>query len=774
QYDTKNRINKVIDSTNKEITITYTNNKITFISPYKTTEVNLTNNLLTSITSLGNTETITYNSKEIDKIISPSGITLKYEYLNDKINKVSKVTEIGSNGEEGNYLTFDYQLSDTKVIDRKGDINTYIFNNYGNVVGITNLDETQKLKNAYGKTYTFGSPENDNVNKLLTDKSLIKYVNNLIEDSSFEDNTNPFTSSNSSIISSIVEDSKSGVNALKIVSNNINSYLYKDVHVEKGKDYTFSLYVKNEVPLNISLSYNNKEEILSISDINNEYTRYELSINYEVSATSNLRIKIQPTKIGKVVIDDIQLEEGNVANYYNLINNGDLSNGLDGWVIDPNNDKKDYAEVVSISEDEKALKMNMKPLEYVSASKKFYVKGKKGDTFNLSFWYKNNAIEPSAFNGLMPGLWATIIFKYVNSEEMGTCVPAKQLNVGNNNWQFFSENFITEEDYEYLEFRVNSFGSANDCYLTNFSLFKDLEQYSYTYDDNGNLISATDLAKQTSTMKYNKNNQLLQTISPIGNKFTFEYDNKVTDRMIRAISPTGITNEIVYDENSNPIKNKINNRQILDDIDNNKTYYIRAKGTNKYFNVNPDKTLRVRENECSYDKFYIIKNDQNQIKFKHAVLNNYYLKNIDDSIKLTYGDYDNTFYLKTNDNSSYSIVKSNITYDPDNTESYINKAFTINDNYLITLSDWTSFNYNQEFFFEQADNKLFIESNATYTNDGRFIKSVTDSLCNTTLYNYNEVNGLLNTITDSNNNTTNYTYDSKLRVTNIKKGEEEV
>ncbi len=787
EYDTNNRISKVVDSTNQEITITYENNKIIFNSPYKTTEVNLTNNLITSITSLGNTETITYNSdKQIEKIISPSGITLKYEYLNDIINKVSKVTEIGSDGEEGNYLTFSYQLSDTKVVDRKGDINTYIFNNYGNVIGVTSLDETQKLKNAYGKTYTFGTPEENNANKLLTNKSLIKYVNNLIDDSSFEDNINSFKASNSSIVSSISNDAKSGLNSLKIVSNDINSYLYKDVNVDKGLDYTFSLYVKNEVPLNVSLSYDNKKEIVSIKEINTEYTRYEVSIHYDINASSDLKIEIQPSQVGEVIIDEVQLEEGEVANYYNLVTNSDLSSGLNGWEIDKSESSTVYVDTVSIPSGEKALRMHMAPLDYVSVVKRFNISGKKGDTFNLSFWYKNNGITPSYGEGLYPGLWATIFFGYAHSDEVGACVPARYLNVGNDNLQFYSENFVTDDDYDYLELRINSFGGANDCYLTNFSLFKDLEQYSYSYDDNGNLISSTDLAQETSTMKYNQNNQLLQTMSPMGNKFTFEYDNKVTDRMIRAISPTGITNEVIYDANSNPIKNKINNRKSLDEIDSNITYYVRAKGTNKYFNVNPNKTLRIKENECSYDKFYIIKHDiileedgqeivKTYYKFKHAVLNNYYLKVVGETIKLIYGDYDNEFELRTNMNSSYSIIKAYETDESTEDEIYyIYKAFTINDDYSITLSDWANEDYHQQFFFEQTENKLFIESNATYTDDGRFISSVTDSLENTSLYNYNEVNGLLKSVTDPNNNSTNYTYDTKLRLTNIKKGTEQV
>ena len=772
-YD-NNKLIKVIDGNDQEINVLYETNKITFISPHLNTVVLLNNNLITQITSLGVTENISYNKDNlIEKITNSNGLSTKYDYINQISFKVRKVSEISTLGNEGNYLTFSYNLNDTKVVDKKGHVNTYIFNEYGNVVGTTNLDENQDLKNAYGKTYSFGD-SSENANKLLTDKSLIKYVNNILQDSSFENSSDLFASSDSSIISSICDDARSSLNALKVVSNNVNSYIYKNVSVEKDEYYTFSLYVKNNVPLEVSLSYDNKKESLLVKEINNEFVRYQVSINYDKNAINDLKIEIRLMEIGQVIIDDVQLEIGEVANYYNLVDNSDFSYGLDGWKIERSTLEDDYVEIVPLSNDEKALKMNMAPLGYVSAVKKINIRGKKGDTFNLSFWYKNYSINPTGGEGLKPGLWATIFFRYPDDTEYGACVPDRYLNIGSDNWQFFSENFVTDDDYEYLELRLNSFGGANNCYFTNISLFKDLEEYSYDYDENGNLVSSTDLSKETSTMKYSQDNQLLQTISPIGNKFTFEYDNKFQNRMVRAISPTGVTNEIIYDKNNNPIKNKINNRKMFDEIDNNKTYYIRAKGTNKYFNVNSDKTLRVRENECSYDKFYIIKNDDDQIKFKHAILNNYYLKQIDNSIKLVYGDYDNIFYLRTNDNSSNSIVTSNVIIDSDDTESYINKAFTINEDYSISINDWEDSNYNQEFFFEQTDNKLFIESSATYTDDGRFINTVTDGLGNVSTYDYNTVNGLLNSVTDPNNSITNYTYNDKLQLINIKKGEEEV
>ncbi len=782
-YD-NNKLIKVIDGNEQEINVLYETNKITFISPHLNTIVLLNNNLITQITSLGVTENISYNKDNlIEKITNSNGLSTKYDYINQISFKVRKVSEISTLGNEGNYLTFSYNLNDTKVVDKKGHINTYIFNEYGNVVGTTNLDENQDLKNAYGKTYSFGD-SSENANKLLTDKSLIKYVNNIIQDSSFESGKpSTFKSSHIDNINVVSKQcARSGEYSLEVEIPRGGESIYKSFKVEKGKKYTFSAYFRginyfpeDDSSLDLILYYDNNYTVTHISKLTEDFVRYSVSIDYDVNALEDLKVVIRNMSAGhnSFYLDDMQLEEGEVANYYNLVDNSDFSYGLDGWTIAGDNNGE-YSEVVNVATGIKALKVHSEPLGGISVEKVFNISGKKGDTFNLSFWYKNEGIRPTAGEGLFPGLWATIFFHYDDSLEYGACVPARYFNIGSDNWQFFSENFIAEADYTKIEININNFGGANDYYVSNFSLFKDLEEYSYDYDENGNLVSSTDLSKETSTMKYSQDNQLLQTISPIGNKFTFEYDNKFQNRMVRAISPTGVTNEIIYDKNNNPIKNKINNRKMFDEIDNNKTYYIRAKGTNKYFNVNSDKTLRVRENECSYDKFYIIKNDDDQIKFKHAILNNYYLKQIDNSIKLVYGDYDNIFYLKTNDNSSNSIVTSNVIIDSDDTESYINKAFTINEDYSISINDWEDSNYNQEFFFEQTDNKLFIESSATYTDDGRFINTVTDGLGNVSTYDYNTVNGLLNSVTDPNNSITNYTYNDKLQLTNIKKGEEEV
>ena len=76
---------------------------------------------------------------------------------------------------------------------------------------------------------------------------------------------------------------------------------------------------------------------------------------------------------------------------------------------------------------------------------------------------------------------------------------------------------------------------------------------------------------------------------------------------------------------------------------------------------------------------------------------------------------------------------------------------------------------------ENTSNRV-IESTATYTTNGNFLASVTDTLNKTVGYNYNNNTGTLTSVTEnpsgSNSATTNYTYDNIYRLTKASRGYE--
>ena len=65
------------------------------------------------------------------------------------------------------------------------------------------------------------------------------------------------------------------------------------------------------------------------------------------------------------------------------------------------------------------------------------------------------------------------------------------------------------------------------------------------------------------------------------------------------------------------------------------------------------------------------------------------------------------------------------------------------------------------------DSVLSLESQASYSDHGNYLSSTTDSLGNTTEYDYDTLTGLLESVTDANQNKVRYTYDAKGRVVGL-------
>ncbi|WP_035382142.1 hypothetical protein, partial [Fervidicella metallireducens] len=72
---------------------------------------------------------------------------------------------------------------------------------------------------------------------------------------------------------------------------------------------------------------------------------------------------------------------------------------------------------------------------------------------------------------------------------------------------------------------------------------------------------------------------------------------------------------------------------------------------------------------------------------------------------------------------------------------------------------------------KDAAGTTVINSNATYTTDGNYIKEVEDSEGNKVSYSYNSTKGTLDKLTDANGSETNYVYDDLDRLTQVSKKE---
>ena len=435
-YDTSNRISKITDANNSSINITYNTDNTVISSDSTTTTINYTNNKITNIVTKNGTTSFIYNNNGlIEKIIDVNGLSKYFTYYETSPYKVKKITEYGLNNEQGASLEFNYGFLVTRVKDNKNRYNTYIFNEQGNTIGITNLNEEANLNNAYGKGTVYESnttyKENNGSyfedvnragNKIANEILAVKYTKNLIKNSSFEDDSEPLFGRTNAC-------SRTGSYSLNITNNMIVQYVDKN-----NIYYTFSGYFKNDKEISIiatSEAYATGPCYLFTDTIpkNDEFTRYSFTFLLPENKPYIL-INLNTASGGTAYLDDIQLEEGKIANYYNMLENGDFHNGLEGWEVsahDKNgNEYSNVASVVTLDGGVKALKIASNPDLDISVDTTLKVNGignlsedRVGDLYNLSFWYKNEGL-PKSGSGMEYSNSVLLSFYYTNiPEDMG-------------------------------------------------------------------------------------------------------------------------------------------------------------------------------------------------------------------------------------------------------------------------------------------------------------------------------------------------------------------
>lgn len=764
--DENHRISKVIDKNNSEISIQYGFDVIKVISPEGTIDINYDDGKLISIKKLGETTIFSYNEKQIiSRITDINGMSFVYEYYDKTPYKMKKVIQYGINNIEGQSFTLEYGFNSTSIIDYKGEYETVIFNDNGNVLSKNSLYSDENINDAYSLTQNYGYLPN----KLISQSIPVRYVKNYLKNTSFENEKKYFSIEDGAIEKILMEFSNdcsySGDRSLKIISKMAGQSVRYKVDVPKGKYYTFSGYFKGFEDAILTLYYESENGVKisqQIIEYSKDFERQDVTIYYEEEANTELIIEISFPEIGVLYVDDIQLEEGEIANNYNFIENSDFSEGFSDWKLEAYNensskvDATSFFECVSINNNKNtALKVSMNPLYSTSFSKRFNIKGKIGEVFTLSFWYKNEGVEPCR---QYSGNHVTVIFHPKDENQPGHCItPSENFNANDDKWQYCSYRGRSLEDFDYIDVIFSQDTEANNFYITNLSFYKNITSGDYEYDNDGNLISIKNQTGEVNIFKYDFKNQLISTTMPKGKKFKYEYDNTKKERVLSAITSNGITNEIEYDTHGNPITTQISKK--YGKIIQNGEYRIRSKGTKKYLKAELYSVL-LESNPCSNSVWKIEKQDDSY-KFMHAIILGNSIAYYNNTLILTKANTNNLFTLESNDNGSYCIrVQAGDSF------KYLkaNGPLLEFGNYI--EEDSSSY----EFYFEFVD-ELFEENSATYDENGKFLTSVTNSNLNKTIYEVDKKTGLIMSMTNPNHQKSFYTYNDKKQLSKIQLGD---
>ena len=552
-----------------------------------------------------------YGQKFIYAFYSEDQAKVEVTYDSNKVNSIQEFGYLTTAGQKvgitynDNYST-EFRTSGSDDVYGNTDdlITTYAFNYLGQC--ITSYTTSKDKSTVYGSSSaTYQNNNMVSVGNKITDSASIGMTStNLLTDTGLENDfhVDGWTPVNTNNTICYVADQNnteafSSIYCGCIVANQAGSLVAAKkptTRINAGKTYTFSAYVKKYsscsdiIVLGVMNSggtiLSSKEfDSFNSSDIQSGWTRLEHTFSISpVTSPLYLYIGMKNASAGNIVyFDNIQLEEGSSASYYNAISNGDFGSGLSSWT-DYSDGASVYNNVASpFDSNTLGLSGDLSGVRY--ARQIVNVNFLPEETFILSGWAKANSLhtytpeqeakgDPSDIknisnkNGRRFIIAAKISYKTKDSNEnLSSTEKEKWIDVPFNyqytGWQYISKPLVLKPDdgetigmitqiSVYCMYSNNS-GTA---YFDNISLVQDLAQ-SYTYDSEGNVISTKALADKNSKFEYSNNN-LTKMTTPTGSSFTYTYDESNPDaykknNLISATSAGKVKTDIAYNDVNN-------------------------------------------------------------------------------------------------------------------------------------------------------------------------------------------------------------------------------
>ena len=582
------------------------------------TKFTVTNGQLVQVTNPdGTNNSYSYASNAIDKVTDSKGYTLDFDYKSPGM-RVSSVLENG-NSKIGQKIGFSYKEYNTTKITTSGIdnkygsnddiITTYQFDDYGRLVSTQAKSNGKQLASSLN-TFTSMSASAENIKKInnvTSNYGLGANVVNLLKNHNVEKESD-WTLFKSGTSSESVGYSDAyhyfGNKSLKIgvssaTGGSVVRYrqmLTNEVLVP-GKTYTFSGYIKTVgldplekgkygAALLVYSYYDDgrsaksfySDFISSTNDVNINDGWRKQSVTFTVptdaSRTSvNLIVK---DANGAAYFDALQLEAGNVANEYNLLENAGFEDAtnLYGYTANNLNSGTDLTTTASYLDGKQSFKITGDKKALKSISQEVIVSGSENDTYIISGWTKAYAVP-----AFIKDTSSDIDRKYKISIKVtytdGTYVwkDAVNFNMDVVGWQYgavaidLSDVTSAVKTPAKLTIYPRYDYQANTVYFDNLSIVK-ANVTNYSYDTNGNLTSAVSNAEQSTSMGYDKND-LTSVTDAKGNTSAYTYDKH---NLTQAVSQKKVTSDVAYNTFGLPIQSVLRNSSSTMKVQTNTTY----------------------------------------------------------------------------------------------------------------------------------------------------------------------------------------------------------
>ncbi len=795
-YTAENKISSITDGSGRSYSFAYNSdgNISSITNPaQKTVSFAYANGNLTSITypdakSVG----FVYGDYGLNRVtnIDNTYVAFEYTYANYHLYTTS-MAYFGSNNvctEDYNLL---YQHNRTQITsDTDNTIDAYFqFDNDGRTTAVIN--NCAKTTEYY--KYGAAGGTDGTSNKLLSASKTVGYsatgklAPELIDPSKW-------TISQDSTAQISLDTSKGHVSAPSLkVQQTVENGGYAGIEcdagiVKSGETRRMSAYINadglsytNHSGIFVSSYYIDSEGVLHtgagsgqvIETMGGAWISISSTITPDEDARVYFRIGCQLYTPGSFWVDDIAFDT--TGDHLNYVENSNFNNSAEGWeylVNDVSTEK--------ISDDIRegiGYEIFGNETQKISLKRTLRLSGKAGDVLSFGASSFGFSVPTGMVKSGAAGE-TTWRVRLELTNESGTVAFPNQENILNYNYglgynvdslgdlQTLQTNLIAPCDFTgatfYFDYEYNTGGTL----LHEPFVYLENTAESYAYDANGNVVSTVDLSSTEATFAYQDNN-LSQMINPTGSRYSYTY-NAETNALEYAASSDGQLYAFVYDEYGNVISSTQRAFQNAGTITNGEVYYIRNAATGNLLRASGTQAASKVQNGS-------LANQDNSIRWKAISADEsdtyylvplsspeYQLENSGTSLVINPAatTANQKFKILLNDDGTFRILLAS-----DNEKALDGRdAANNNDTTLgapITVSTHSNTHSHQKWYFTpyaEVENEETISAFSTYTSDGTYVSSVTNTLGDTTSYAYNS-DGTVSSTTDFNGNQTQYTYD---------------
>lgn len=450
---------------------------------------------------------------------------------------------------KGGELSFTYSNNQTIITDVvNGNKEILQFNNFGNLLSIQD-SEGRAVYAQYANSNSLDDNNPNKANQLKLSSKLQNSVGNLLTNSSFE-SSGSYTCTPASTAVSYQNVAYIGNKSLYMNATESSELSLGTITVAPGETYTFSAYVKlTSGTAYISLGSSQSEVF---TEVREDWTRLQVSYTNNTTADAEVTAKLLCSGATQVYFDCVQLENTVTASRFNLVDNGDFRNNGNSW----DNSSHQFSRVRTTTPAKNlngyVYQVHGNPSIQKRMIQTVNISGNAGDTFVLSGWGMGKAAalrtvsddnESQNTSTTNVPLYA-IIGTFYNGNTAGKKFVLR-FNPDVAQWQYGAQVMVADGAYTSIKIELAHDYNVNYVCFDGIQLFKEEFGTSYTYDDEGNVISVKDLQGKTTNYEYNTNGDIAEILQDNKAKMTYTYDN--FHNVKTATSEEGITYEFTYD-----------------------------------------------------------------------------------------------------------------------------------------------------------------------------------------------------------------------------------